>query len=123
MGYASESCSNEIQLGSLENVNLNTLNDQTVPLMQGNKRITRIIFADAKGTRATVTGGIYTGINKTGNTVVAAAQTYAALTAAKTLSATIDKDYVTGDQVYVSFTVAEGAASTADVYIYGEILS
>lgn len=123
MGYATESCSNEIQLGSLSSVNLNTLNDQTVPLIQGNKRITRIIFANASSTTATVSGGIYTGINKTGNTVVAAAQTYAALTAAKTLSATIDKDYVTGDQVYISFTVAEGAASTADVYIYGEILS
>jgi hypothetical protein len=123
MGDFYGACSNEEQLGSLQNVNLNTLNDQTITLAEGNKRITRIIVADATGTTATAAGGIYTGINKTGNTVVAAAQTYAALTAAKTLSLTVDKDYVTGNQVYLSLTTAEGAASTCDVYVYGEVLS
>ena len=121
-GFAAVSPNGEILLSSLLNVDLNTGNDQSVGLPSGLKLISRIVVVDATGTTATVEGGLYTGAAMTGTTVVAAGQVYSALTATKSLDLTIANDYLTGTGLFVALSVLEGAASTCDIYVFGQIL-
>lgn len=71
-------------------------------------------------------GGIYTAASKGGTTLIASTQTYAALTGTgtavkDTLAALLATTYQTATP-YLSLTTANGAALTADVFIYGYVL-
>ena len=71
----------------------------------------------------TAAGGIYTAASKGGIAVVAAAQTYSALTGA-TLGmgltiAPAGMDELSAALLYLNLTTAQGAAATADVFVYG----
>lgn len=89
-------------------------------------RITRIVVVGASVSLTTAAGGVYTAAAKGGTALVAAAQAYASLTTpAKVLELTMQNnaDALTTTSVFLSLTTAQGAAATADVYIYGEVLN
>jgi len=72
-------------------------------------------------------GGVYTGAAKSGTTIVAAAQVYSALTGSTkfidlTLASAVTTDILTNTVVYLSLTVPQGTAATADVYLFGDSL-
>lgn len=72
-------------------------------------------------------GGIYTGAGKTGDTLMAAGSSFAALTAAGTGAnnspAALGSGLRTDSTLYFSLTTGAGFAQTADIYILGVPLS
>lgn len=109
-------------LGKLIDVDLNTTNDQSIDIISGNKRITRIVLSNASSSISTSVGGIYDGAGKTGVQYVSSAQSYSGLKETSSLEATLAEDYFEGDILYFSLTTAEGSAETCDIYVYGELL-
>jgi hypothetical protein len=104
--------------------NMNSTADQALVKLLGFSTflITRVRVANASISLTTAAGGIYTGAAKAGNAVVAAAQTYAALTGSTlgmdlTLAAVGQGVQSTG--LNLSLTTAQGAAATADIYLLG----
>lgn len=72
-------------------------------------------------------GGVYTAASKGGNAIVAAAQTYAGLTGAGkiqtcTVAAIAATDVQTSTTLFLSLSTGNGAALTADVYVFGMTL-
>lgn len=88
-----------------------------------NSKIERIVFVWRSGTfSGAPAGGIYSGAGKTGNAWVAASQTYGGLTGAgkmhlATPAAVVNTDYMTSTPI-LSLTTANGAALTADVFLF-----
>ena len=114
-------------LGSIKTADFNSTADQAIPVNAGRYIIRRIVVNNASVNLTTAAGGVYTATAKGGTAVVAAAQVYAALTAAGkfadlTLAAVVGTDILTAATLYLSLTVAQGSAATADVYIFGDAL-
>lgn len=117
----------EILLGSRIGANMNSTADQIINLTRvGSKsyRITRIYVTGASTSLTTVAGGVYTATSKGGTALVAASQVYSGLT-----GATIGLDLtiaavrtLSQNAIYLSLTTAQGAAATANVYVFGYIL-
>lgn len=88
-------------------------------------RITKITVTNATISLDSAVGGVYPALAKGGTPIVAAAQAYAALTAANIpLDLTIASDLVLpgGSLVVPSLTTPEGEAGTADWYLYADLL-
>lgn len=109
--------------------NMNVVTDQALDKAWdfNDYLIERIRVVNASISLTTAAGGFYTGAGKTGITVVAAGQAYAALTDA-TLGidltvAAAGLDVLTADALYLALTTAQGAAATADIYVFGVPLS
>lgn len=73
-------------------------------------------------------GGIYTSASKAGTAVVAAGQSYAGLTGAGklqdcTVAAVNGTDVNTASTLFLSLTTGNGAALTADIYVWGHLLN
>lgn len=114
-------------LGKLIGANMNVTTDQAIPITRiGSQKylITKIVVTNASTSLTNADGGIYTTTSKGGTAIVAAAQVYTALTAATValnLTLAVNNTYVL-DNLYFSLTGAQGGASTADIYVFGEIL-
>jgi hypothetical protein len=85
--------------------------------------IERIRVVNASISLTTAVGGIYTAAAKAGIAVVAAGQVYSALTG-PTLGvdltvAPAGLDVLTADNLYLALTTAQGAAASADIYVFG----
>ena len=117
-------------LFKLVGANMNVTTDQSFTPI-GNQApisyvITRIRTVNASTSLTTAAGGIYTAASKGGNALVAAGQAYSTLT-----GATIGLDLTVaavgaGLQTVtpiLSLTTGQGAAATADMYIFGMILT
>jgi len=114
-------------LGSLKGANFNVTTDQPISMLAGKYVIRRIVVTNASISLTTAAGGFYTAAAKGGTAIVAAAQIYTALTTAGkyldlTLEAVVATDNFTTNPVYLSLTTGQGAAATADVYVYGDVL-
>lgn len=114
-------------LGVLKGADMNTTGDQAIPIAASKCVIRRIVVANASISLTTAAGGFYTAAAKGGTAIVANTQVYSALTAASkfidlTLAAILGTDVRTEGTLYLSLTTAQGAAATADVYIYGDVL-
>lgn len=114
-------------LGSLIAADFNTTSDQAITIASGVTKyiIRRIIVTNASISLTTAAGGVYSNAGKTGTIIVAAAQVYSALTAAAkfkdlTLEAVVGTDILTTTTIYLSLTTPQGAAATANVYVFGE---
>lgn len=113
----------------LTSANMNVTTDQAfVPYLWtpgAQFLIERIRVVNASISLTTAAGGLYTAASKGGNAIVAAAQAYSTLT-----GATIGLDLTVaavgaGAQTatpILSLTTAQGAAATADFYIFGSIM-
>jgi hypothetical protein len=90
----------------------------------------RIVVTNASISLTTAAGGVYTAASKGGTAVVASSQAYSSLSASTlfldlTLSTTGSASTTVKSSIpnlYLSLTTAQGAAATADVYVYGDIL-
>jgi hypothetical protein len=109
-------------LASAQGVNLNQVGDTaaTVVSDSGNYSVQTIIVANASVNLTTAQLAVYTGPSATGTAIKTAAALTSNSTAAKVnlLSAT-STDIVSGTPLYIRCTTAQGAAATADVFIYG----
>lgn len=88
-------------------------------------RVTRIVVLNTSvNGMGTAVGGFYTGAAKTGTVLVAVGQVYTGLTNAATaqnLTMNAPNAILAAlTPVYMSLTTPQGAAATADVYIYGD---
>lgn len=118
---------NSNRLGQLLGANLNTTADQPIAIgLAGSTYvIDRIVITNASASLSLAAGGFYTAASKGGVAIVAAGQVYSSLTGAgKVLAATIAvPDTRTEATIYFALTVAQGGAATADIYIFGTVLS
>lgn len=114
----------------LPSANMNVTTDQSfIPYLwtPGQQYlIERIRVVNASISLTTAAGGVYNAVSKPGGGIlVAAAQAYSALTGATlgldlTLTA-LANGLQTATPVF-SLTTAQGAAATADIYLYGSIV-
>ena len=122
-----------ILLGSLIAANFNSTADQQITIFSNPSKyiIRRIVVTNASVSLSTAAGGIYTAVSKGGTAVVAAAQAYSTLTGSTlfldlTLNGTGNASTTVKSSIpnlYLSLTTAQGTAATADVYVYGDILT
>lgn len=126
-------------LATLLSANFNSILDQTIQLPNTITafQLTGILITNASLSLTTATGGFYPTTAKGGTALVAAGQSYASLTTStKLLSATLaagitttryssaNMDVINGYlTMYLSLSVAQGLAATADVYVLGNNLS
>lgn len=121
-----------ILLGKLIGANMNSTADQQITMLDNPSKfiLRRIVVTNASISLSTAAGGVYTAVSKGGTAVVAAAQAYSSLTTSSlfldlTLSTTSSASTTVKSSIpnlYLSLTTAQGAAATADVYVYGDIL-
>jgi D-serine deaminase-like pyridoxal phosphate-dependent protein len=117
---------NEVRMiGRLAGANMNSTADQAITLPAGSWEIVGVYAAKGSISLTTAAGGIYTGASKGGTAVVAAGQTYAALTGTETdvqictVGATPTVTLAAeGTGLYLSLTTGQGAVATADIFIY-----
>ena len=126
-------------IGQLVGANMNVTTDQNIPLIIpggfSRYRIEAIYANNASISLTTAAGGIYPAAAKAGAPLVAAAQAYAGLTApgdnaagsalALTLAAAAATTEFNAVQtalgLFFSLTTAQGAAATADLYVFGRL--
>lgn len=124
-------------IAKLIGANMNITTDQILPLeilnadslvasTAGDFILDSIVVRNASTSLTTAAGGVYTAATKGGDAVVEAGQVYFALTAAsKFLALTLASVALTdvlnasSSSLIFSLTTAQGAAATADIYVYG----
>lgn len=124
-------------VAKLIGANMNSTSDQALALQisdsldpvvagAGKFILDKIIVTNASISLTTAVGGVYTTTSKGGTALVANTQVYSALTAstkwvALTLANSALTDVFNQADIYLSLTTAQGAAATADVYVYGRL--
>lgn len=114
-------------LASLAGMNLNSAGSDNALTVEATRyRIDKVTFDNASINLTTATAGVFTGAGGTG-TVIAADQALSALTAATkfddlTLDAGIGTDVLTAGTIYARCGTAQGAAATANVFVWGWVL-
>jgi hypothetical protein len=108
-------------IASAQAVNLNAVADTIAPiLVAGNVSVQSIIVANASTSLTTAQLAVYTGAGATGTTVKSAyALSSNNSTTAVVVTAATSTASVTSTPLYIRCTTAQGAAATADVFIYG----
>lgn len=118
-------------IGRLIGANMNSTADQAFALTNWASlnpvRFTKITAKNASVSLTTAAGGIYTAASKGGTAIVANTQAYSALTAsslaldltiATTPAATV---FAKGTAPIFSLTTPQGAAASADLYLFGDL--
>ena len=122
----------QILLGQLISANMNSTGDQQIVIFSAPAKyiIRRIVATNASISLSTAVGGIYPAVSKGGTAIVANSQVYSGLTASgKFVDLTVASGYTSGGDVltvksiYLSLTTPQGAAATADIYVYGDIVT
>lgn len=122
----------QILLGELISANMNSTADQQIVIFSAPAKyiVRRIVVTNASISLTTAVGGIYPQISKGGTAIVANSQAYSSLNATtKFIDLTIASGYTSGGSIltaksiYLSLTTPQGAAATADVYVYGDIVT
>ena len=121
-----------ILLGKLISADMNSTSDQRIVMFSNPSKfiLRRIVVTNASISLTTAAGGVYTAASKGGTAVVASSQAYSSLSASTLfLDLTLNTSGSASTTVkssipnlYLSLTTAQGAAATADVYVYGDIL-
>ena len=122
----------QILLGQLISANMNSTADQQIVIFSAPAKyiIRRIVATNASISLNTAAGGIYPQVSKGGTAIVGSGQAYSGLTASgKFIDLTIASGYTSGGDVltatnvYLSLSTAQGAAATADIYVFGDIVT
>jgi len=121
------SAGHQVLLGAVKGADFNVTTDTAIPVPYAKYVIRKIVVTNASVSLTTAAGGVYTATSKGGTAIVAAAQVYTALTAASkfidlTLAAGATTDSQTAATLYLSLTTGQGAAATADCYVFGDVL-
>jgi len=108
-------------LASAQGVNLNSVADTIAAVVNSSSySVQDIIVANASINLTTAQLAVYSGPGATGVAVKTAyALTGNSASDKVVVTAASDTDSLTGDNLYIRCTTAQGAAATADVYIYG----
>ena len=109
-------------LASAQGVNLNSVADTVANLVNdsGNVSVQSIIVANASVDLTTAQLAVYTGPGATGTAIKTAYALTGNSTSAKVVvTAATSTDAIDVDKLYIRCTTAQGAAATADVFIYG----
>lgn len=109
-------------LASAQGVNLNSVGDTVANIVNrlGNISVQSVIVANASVDLTTAELAVYTGPGATGTAVKSAyALTGNSASDKVVITAASDTDALTVDQLYIRCTTAQGAAATADVFLYG----
>lgn len=108
-------------IASAQGVNLNLVADTVAPiLVNGRVSVQSVIVTNASVDLTTAQLAVYTGPSATGTAVKSAYALSGNTTAAKVVvTAATSTDAVTGTPLYIRNTTVQGAAATADVFIYG----
>jgi hypothetical protein len=108
-------------IASAQGVNMNAVADTIAPiLVAGNVSVQSIIVANASISLTTAQLAVYTGPGATGTTVKSAyALSGNNSTTAVVVTAATSTASITTTPLYIRCTTAQGAAATADVFIYG----
>jgi len=108
-------------IASAQGVNLNSVADTIAPiLVAGDVSVQSIIVANASVDLTTAHLAVYTGPGATGTAVKSSYALTGNSTSAKVVvTAATSTDSITGTPLYIRNTIAQGAAATADVFIYG----
>lgn len=108
-------------LASAQGVNLNSVADTVAAVVNSSSySVQDIIVANASVDLTTAQLAVYSGPGATGVAVKTAyALTGNSASDKVVVTAANDTDSLTGDNLYIRCTTAQGAAATADVYIYG----
>lgn len=112
-------------VGRLISGNFNSTADQAINISAKKYVIRRVVVTNASTSLTLSVGGLYDAASKGGTTLVANTQVYSALTAStKVLDLTLNAltDVSTVATLYLSLTVAQGGAGTADVFIFADVL-
>jgi hypothetical protein len=117
-------------IGRLINANMNVTTDQPIPLnvpTGARYLLTKIWVGNASTSLTTAAGGFYTAAAKGGTVIVLAAQAYTAYTgptvyAGVTVVAAQLALAQTANPLYFNLTTAQGAAATADIFVYGDLI-
>ena len=106
-------------------VAMNSTSDQALIMIgvPASYRVLGVTVTNCAATPSGAVGGVYTTTGKGGTPIVAASQTYTALTTASmiqdlTLNSGISTTAQTSSQLYLSLTTG-GPATTCDVYVQG----
>lgn len=122
-----------ILLGSLIGANMNTLADQPIAItgLDGLPvlpyAIESIHARNGSISLTTAVGGVYTAAAKGGTAIVANTQVYTGLAGAATdlarltVAAAGNNSVFTAATLYLALTTAQGAAATADIYVFGRL--
>lgn len=124
-------------IGKLIGADFNVTTDQAIPIQisdsddvvllhEGDFIVADIVVRNASISLTTAVGGIYTAASKGGSVIVANSQVYSALTASSkyvslTRATAATTDVFNLANLYLSLTTPQGAAATADVYVYGRL--
>ena len=109
-------------LAAVQGVNLNQVGDTVAQIVNnsGSYSVQSIIVANASVNLTTAQLAVYTGAGATGTAVKSAyALTGNSAPAKVVVTAATSTDIVSGTPLYIRCTTAQGAAATADVFIYG----
>jgi hypothetical protein len=109
-------------LASAQGVNLNAVADTVATLVNdsGNVSVQSIIVANASVDLDTAELAVYSGPGATGTAIKSAYALSGNSTSAKVVvTAATSTDAVDVSQLFIRCTTAQGAAATADVFIYG----
>jgi hypothetical protein len=109
-------------LASAQSVNLNAVGDTVATLLNdsGNVSVQSIIVANASVDLTTAQLAVYSGPGATGTAIKTAYALTGNSTSAKVVvTAATSTDAVDVSQLFIRCTTAQGAAATADVFIYG----
>lgn len=118
--------------GYRKSADFNSTSDQSIAISLPDGvtayRVQFIIVKNASISLTTAAGGVYNTTAKGGTPLVAASQAYSALTGAAagasgsllqlTADSGIGSAYQTATTLYLSLTTPQGAAATADIYVY-----
>jgi len=108
-------------IASAQGVNLNAVGDTLAPIFAaGDVSVQSIIVTNASISLTTAQLAVYTGPGATG-TAVKSAYALSGNTSSATVvvTAATSTDAITSGNLYIRNTTAQGAAATADVFIYG----
>ena len=113
-------------LASAEGVNLNAVADTVANIVNasGKVSVASIIVPNASIDLTTAQLAVYTGPAASGTAVKTAYALSGNSSSAKVVvTAATSTDLVTGGKLYLRCTTAQGAAATADIFVYGYDLS
>jgi hypothetical protein len=108
-------------LASYQGVNLNATGDTVLPVIDtGSYSVSNVIVTNASISLSTAAAGIFPAPTAGGTAIVAnaalSACTGATIVSQRTVASTIVQ---TTQNIYFNVATAQGAAATADVYVYG----
>jgi len=109
-------------LASAQSVELNAVGDTVAKMVNdsGNVSVQAVIVANASINLTTAQLAVYTGAGATGTAIKSAYALSGNSSSAKVVvTAATSTDAIDVSQLYIRCTTAQGAAATADVYIYG----